>query len=114
MSYNRVLMRGSMGDEVVVGDLAENLVRRVVLDQPVPERRAEVEAVVEVLPLDEDVRVQEVAHQATPSVRPSSRNVASFLTPSMRKASRWRVWPSSVLATSARAKRRPTRAASVR
>ena len=61
----------------------------VLCDQPVPERRAEIEAVMQVLRLDEDVGVEQVAgHPMTPTSRPILLNVSVFLTPSMRKASR--------------------------
>ena len=39
-------------------------------DEPVPERRAEVEAVVQVLGLDEDVGVEQVRHQSRPQAVP--------------------------------------------
>ena len=85
------------------------------LNQPVPERWAEVEAVLQVLGLDEDVGIQQVSHQVgKPSVRPSSLNVPGLLMPSMRNASRYNVRPSSVLATSVCAKRRLTRDTVVR
>ena len=54
---------------------------------PVPEGRAEVEAVVEILRLDEDVRVEQVGHQVTPRRSASSWKVESFLKPSISNAS---------------------------
>src|SRR5271165_2911573 len=84
------------GREVVVdgveldGDLvdAEDRSRLVGVIDPVPEGGAEVEAVVAVLGLDEDVRVQQVGHQPAPSRLASSSKVDSFLSPSIWKASR--------------------------
>src|SRR5712691_4356068 len=87
---------------------AEDLPGRVVCDQPVPECRAEIHAVMEVLCLDKDIGIEQVRHQTSPRLCPSSRKVASFEKPSRRKASRCRVWPSRVLATRARANRFPT------
>jgi len=87
----------------------------LVLDEPIPERGAEIEAVVEVLCSDEDVRVEKVCYQTTsPRLRPSSSNVAIFLKPSRRKAPVNEERPSSVLTTSARAKRLLARAPRVR
>ena len=84
-------------------------------DQPVPERRTEVEPVVQVLALDEDVRVEQIGHQKPiPRLCPNSWNVAIFLKPSSRNASVNEVRPSRVLTTSARAKRLLTRAPRVR
>ena len=77
--------------------------------EPIPERRAEVEAVVQLLCLDENVGIEEVRHQTTPRWRASSSNVECFLKPSIWYASRWRVWPSRVLSISARANRLLTR-----
>ena len=75
--------------------------------EPVPERRAEVEPVVQVLRLDEDVRVEQIGHQKPiPRLRPSSLEGRHLLE---RRAagsvSVNDVRPSSVLTTSARAKR---------
>ena len=65
------------------------LARFVLDDQPVPESRTEVEAIVKILGLDEDVRVQEiVGHPITPTSRPRLLNVSVLDTPSIRKASR--------------------------
>ena len=71
-------------------------------------------AVVQVLGLDEDVGIQQIAHAATPRLRPSSLKVSSLENPRRRNASLWSVCPSSVLMTSARAKRLLTRAACVK
>ena len=59
------------------------------LEQPIPECRDEVEiAVVQVLGLDEDVRVEQIPRQPnTPASRPRLLKVSSFETPTMRKAS---------------------------
>src|ERR1700730_9848644 len=91
----------------LIADLldAEDALCGMARDKPIPERRAEVHAIVEILRLHEYVGVEEIRHQATPRLWLSSRKVESFEKPSNRKASRWRVWPPSVLATSARAKR---------
>src|SRR5215470_7470086 len=80
----------------------------VLLLNPGPEGRDDVEPVVPVLCIDEDIGVDQV-HQATPSRCPSSWKVEYFLKPSSRKASRCRVLPSSVSAISARANRLLTR-----
>ena len=93
---------------------AENLACRVAVDQPLPERRTEIQPAMKVFCLNEDISIKQVWHQTMPRLCPSSRNVASFEKPSRRKASRYRVCPSSVLITSARAKRLPTRAPCVR
>ena len=45
---------------------AEHLVGRILLDQPILEARAEVQAIVQVLRLYEDIRIKEIRHQATP------------------------------------------------
>ena len=67
---------------------AEHRSGGVSLDQSRPEGGAEIEPVVQVLSLDKNVAVQQVAHQApTPRLRPSSWKVACFEKPSMRKAS---------------------------
>ena len=71
---------------------AVDIAASVLGDQPVPESGAEIEAVVEVLGLDEHVCVQQVGHQtATPTLRPSSWKVESLEKPSIRSASRWSV-----------------------
>ncbi len=94
---------------------AQNQTRRVRRDEPLPERRTEIQTVVQVLGLNEHVGVQQVGHGTpTPKLRPSSLKVACFEKPSIRKASLKRVWPSSVLVTSAAAKRLLTRAACVK
>ena len=60
------------------GDLIGHLVDAehppvgVAVDQPLPERRAEIQTVVQVLCLDEDVGVQQIAHAITPSSRAAS------------------------------------------
>ena len=83
--------------------------------QPIPEGRAEVETVVQVVGGNEDICVQKVGHQyPTPRLRPSSLNVDIFLRPSIRNVSVNEVRPSRVLTTIARAKRLLTRAPSVR
>ena len=94
---------------------AEDLFRSVSSDEPIPEGRAEVETIMEVLGGDENVRVEEVGHQySTPRLRPNSLKVFIFFKPSIRNVSVNAVRPSSVLTTSARAKRLLTRAPSVR
>src|SRR6185312_7161919 len=93
---------------------AEHLARPVPGEQPVPKRRTEVEPVVVVLGLDEHVGIEQVRHQTGRSrLRPISCRVSTFEIPSILKASRYSVWPSSVLTTKARAKRLPTRAGRV-
>jgi len=94
---------------------AEEYPGRIPGNEPFPEGRTEIEPVVKVLRGDEDVCVQQIGHQySTPRLRPSSLKVAIFLRPSMRKVSVYPVRPSSVLATTARAKRLLTLAPSVR
>jgi hypothetical protein len=52
---------------------AEDLANRVTGDQPIPERRTEIEPIVEVLRLDEHIGVEQIGHHtATPRLRPSS------------------------------------------
>src|SRR5215475_13823738 len=80
----------------------------VLLLNPGPEGRDDVEPVKSILCIDEDVGVDQV-HHATPSRCPSSWKVEYFLKPSSRKASRCRVLPSSVSAIRARANRLLTR-----
>ena len=100
-----------IADLVDAGDAAGGVLR----DEPIPERRAEIEPVMQVLRLDEDVRVEQETDQISiPASRPMLLNVSVFETPSMRKASRYSVCPSSVLSTSARANRRLTRESVVR
>jgi len=73
-------VRGPRGELIAAGlDLVADLLdtedpaRRVVRDEPIPERRTEVEAIVQVLGLDEDVGVKQIRHQTiTPRLRPSS------------------------------------------
>jgi len=63
--------------------------RAVLGNKPLPECRTEIEAVVQVLRLDEDVCVEQEAGQSmAPTSRPILLNVSVFETPSMRKASR--------------------------
>lgn len=95
-----------------IGDLvdAEHRARIAPVQQPVPKRRAEIKAVVQVLGGYEDVSIQQIAHCVTPSSRAASKNVAVLRMPSMRKASGNEVKPSKVLATRARAKRLLVRA----
>src|SRR5215203_5858787 len=83
---------------------AENRFGFMLLDEPFPESRTEVEPVVKVLSLDEDVSVKEI-HQVTPRRSPSSANVSCFRIPRSWNASRCRVRPSRVSTTIARAKR---------
>jgi hypothetical protein len=67
---------------------AKNQLLGVGINESVPESRAEVQAVVQVLGLDEDVGIQEVTHvPTTPRLRPNSLNVESLENPSIRKAS---------------------------
>jgi len=88
---------------------------RIVSDKPFPESRTEIKAVVKILCLYKNIGVEQVCHQkSTPRLRPSSLKVSSLVKPSIRKASRCSVCPSSVLAMRARAKRLLTRAAWVR
>ena len=94
---------------------AEDALGLVAGHQPVPEGRAEVETVVQVIGGDENICIQKVGHQyPTPRLRLSSLNVAMFLRPSIRNVSVNAVRPSRVLTTIARAKRLLTRAPSVR
>src|SRR5579862_213956 len=88
---------------------AEHRPGAVGLVEPIPEAGAEVEAVVQVLRLDEHIGVEEIGHQSTPRRVASSWKVESFLKPSIWKASRWSVCPSRVLAMTARANRLLTR-----
>src|SRR5262249_5382835 len=68
---------------------AEDSAGSVLLDQPIPKRWTKVEAIVQPLSLDEDIRVEEICHQGTtPSARPSSSKVLIFEKPSIRSASR--------------------------
>lgn len=57
-----------------IGDFvdAANAAVCMAIDQPLPKRRAEVESVVQVLGLNEDVRVQQVGHGVTPRSRAAS------------------------------------------
>ena len=90
---------------------AENPPFAIFHHKPIPERRAEIETVMQVLCADEYVGIKQIGHQkTTPSRCPSSRNVAIFFKPSIRKASVKEVRPSKVLTYSARAKRLLTRA----
>lgn len=43
---------------------AEDFVGRILLDQPLSEARAEVQAIVQVLRLNENIRIKEIRHQA--------------------------------------------------
>ncbi len=66
----------------------ENQALRVRRDQPIPEGGSEIQAVVQVLGLNENIGIQKIAHASpTPRLRPSSLNVESFEKPSIRKAS---------------------------
>jgi len=68
---------------------ARDLARAVLLYQPIPESGAEVEAIVQVLGLDEDVRIDEIiSHPITPASRPRLLKVSVFWTPTIRNASR--------------------------
>jgi hypothetical protein len=89
-------VRGPRGELIAAGlDLIADLLDTedpaclVVRDEPIPESRTEVEAIVQVLGLDENIGVEQVRHQiVTPRLRPSSRKVWIFEKPSIRKASR--------------------------
>lgn len=58
---------------------------------PVPERGAEVEPVVQILGLDEDVRVEQLPGHTTLNSLARPSKVAAFLNPSIRNASVYRV-----------------------
>ena len=90
---------------------AQDHSRGVVSDDPIPERWTEIESVVQVLGADQHVDVEQIRHQtSTPSRRPSSRNVAIFLKPSIRNASVKEDRPSRVATITALANRGLTRA----
>lgn len=64
----------------------------VLFNQPLPERRTEIEAVVQILGLYENVRIEQVGCQSTtPTSRPNLLKVEVLEIPSMRKASRYSV-----------------------
>ena len=64
----------------------------VLFNQPLPERRAEVEAIVQILGLNENVRIKMVCGQSTtPISRPRLLKVEVLEMPSIRNASRYRV-----------------------
>ena len=89
---------------------AEKAALLVRAQDPIPEARAHVEAIVEILGPHEDIGVEEEGAQSTtPIFLDSSWNVATFFKPRSRKASRNWVRPSSVLAMTARANRFPRR-----
>lgn len=74
-----------VADLVDTGDAASCVLR----DEPIPEGRAEIEPVVQVLRLNEDICIEQEAGQSgIPTSRPILLNVSVFDTPSMRKASR--------------------------
>lgn len=83
---------GGPGLEVIIvagefiADLfdAEDPAVLVGADEPVPERGAEVEAVVSILRLDEDIRIDQVRHQATPNCAASVSKTGRLAVPSMR------------------------------
>lgn len=80
-----------VGDKPVVGDFldARHFSGMVPLNQPFPECRAEIESVMQVLGLNEDIRVEQIMDQLiTPTSRPRLSNVLVLDTPSIRKASR--------------------------
>src|ERR1035441_2537421 len=94
---------------------AEHPAARVVGDDPIPERRTEVETVMQILRADEHIGVEEISHHMPiPRLFATSRNVAIFLNPRSRNASVKDDLPSNVLTTNARANRLPARALSVR
>lgn len=66
---------------------AEDLGGVVLLIESLPECRAEVEAIMEILRLDEHIRIQQVGGHMTPSRSPMPLNVASFFNPSIWNAS---------------------------
>lgn len=77
------------GPELVADLLdAEQPPSRVLGVDPVPECRAEIESVMQVLRLDENPRVKQVSHHATPSRPASSSRADTFLKPSSASASR--------------------------
>jgi len=51
---------------------AEHAARRIVFNQPLPERWAEIQAVVKILGLNEDIGVKQIAHNMTPISRAAS------------------------------------------
>ncbi len=74
-----------VASEQLISDLLYrvDLAIGVCLIYPFPECRTEVETVVEILRLDEDVRVEQVWDQITPSLAASSLKVDTFLKPSI-------------------------------
>ena len=87
----------------------------IVLDKPIPKRRAEIEPVVQTAGSHEDIGVQQVGcHNTTPRLRPNWSKVDILRKLRSRSASVKEERPSMVLMTRARAKRLPTRTPSVR
>ena len=90
---HHVVVGMGVGNEVVVGVLmeggdlvdAEDHAGLVDVIDPVPERGADVEAVAAVLGLDEDVRVEWIGHQPTPSRHTNSSKVESSWNPTSGK-----------------------------
>ena len=61
----------------------------ILFHQPNPRGRAEIEAIVQILGLDEHIRTDKIGgHSTTPTSRPRSWKVSVFLTPNILNASR--------------------------
>lgn len=68
---------------------AHDPARTVLLNRPVLEGGAKIEAVVQIPGLDEDIRIDEIRrHPIIPASRPILLKVSVFLTPNIRNASR--------------------------
>ncbi|EXI72984.1 MAG: hypothetical protein AW07_02916 [Candidatus Accumulibacter sp. SK-11] len=68
-AYPIVQLVSARGDFIRHFIDAEHATARAVVDQPVPEGRAEVQPIMQVLGLDEDFGIEQVGHNITPSSR---------------------------------------------